>query len=396
MWFFTDVADWWDEKKQEASKYLHEFVDEHDSWWAIAIAGSVETAMRLGGGFVDVLRLGDGVRQGTARGILQDGLRVLSLAGPVARLGRGIARFVAPNPSGGICAWVSATQALRQTGVQHLATIEDIAAAAGKVPKGLSMVELEETLTSVGADVRPLAAPADMAAVSELAQANPHGVVMFGLKWINSRGQVVRHCLYAFRNILGRVRIIDRSGRSVSALSELADLYPGIETAQTTVATFVKNAQIVQLMDGASAAAVEVRALMLANRETADAQFAHFRTLRAAGHSARTAAAHGAFTATDHHAAAAAHLHKPGASKTAVQPVKPGVNTPNSRGVPAHPVVVVKAGDTWESILRPFYNSRSGIPFQTFVNMVRGANRFANPHVPERGPLKPGMRVVIY
>ena len=62
MWLFTDLADWWDEKKQESSKYLHEFVDEHDCWWAIAIAGSVQTAMNLGGGFVDVLRLGDGVR----------------------------------------------------------------------------------------------------------------------------------------------------------------------------------------------------------------------------------------------------------------------------------------------------------------------------------------------
>src|SRR5258705_1425942 len=128
MWIFSDGANWWDEKKRESGEYLHEFVDEHDSWWAIAIAGTVETAMRLGGGFVDVLRLGDGIKEGTWRGILHDGLRLLSLAGPLARLGRGISRFVVPNPRGGICAWVSATLALRQTGVQHFAPIEELAA----------------------------------------------------------------------------------------------------------------------------------------------------------------------------------------------------------------------------------------------------------------------------
>jgi hypothetical protein len=25
MWFFSDLADWWDEKKRETSRYLHEF-----------------------------------------------------------------------------------------------------------------------------------------------------------------------------------------------------------------------------------------------------------------------------------------------------------------------------------------------------------------------------------
>jgi hypothetical protein len=56
MWFFTDLADWWDEKHRESSAILHEFVDEHDSWWAVAVAGTVETSMRLGAGFVDVIR----------------------------------------------------------------------------------------------------------------------------------------------------------------------------------------------------------------------------------------------------------------------------------------------------------------------------------------------------
>ena len=409
MWLFTDLADWWDEKKQESSKYLHEFVDEHDSWWAIAIAGSFQTAMNLGGGFVDVLRLGDGVRQGTWRGVLQDGLRLLSLAGPIAKVGRGISRVLVPNPSGGVCAWVSATQALRQTGVRHFATIEDIALAAGKVPGGATMMELEQILIAAGADVRVLSTPATMAAVSELVRANPQGVVMFGISWVSSKGATLRHALYAFRNALGKVKIVDRTGRSVEALSELADLYPGIAAAKPMAATFVKNAQIVQLINGTSAAAVEVRAVMLANEKTADAKFAQYRMLRGAGYSASTAA-HPHKTAAAKASgvpSSAGSTNPSGTASSAAKPsaTKPSATKPSATGSiaakPGGPVLqchTVKAGETWESIFRPSYESSSyssPLSFDEYVSAQRATNRLMG-DVPETGPLQPGMNVCIY
>ena len=409
MWLFTDLADWWDEKKQESSKYLHEFVDEHDSWWAIAIAGSVQTAMNLGGGFVDVLRLGDGVRQGTWRGVLHDGLRLLSLAGPIAKVGRGISRVLAPNPGGGICAWVSATQALRQTGVRHFATIEDIALAAGKTPGAATMTELQQILRAAGADVRPLSTPATMAAVSELAQANPQGVVMFGIRWMSSKGTTLGHALYAFRNALGKVKIIDRSGRSVEALSELADLYPGIAAAQPMAAAFVKNAQVVQLINGTSAAAVEVRAVMLANEKTADAKFAQYQMLRKAGYSTSTAAhPHKTEAAKPHGAPSSSGAIKPrGTGSSAAKPSATGSSATGSSATgsiaakPGGPVLqchTVKPGETWETIFRPSYESSSyssPLSFAEYVAAQRAANRLMG-DVPETGPLQPGMNVCIY
>jgi hypothetical protein len=409
MWLFTDLADWWDEKKQESSKYLHEFVDEHDSWWAIAIAGSVQTAMNLGGGFVDVLRLGDGVRQGTWRGVLQDGLRLLSLAGPIAKVGRGVSRVLVPNPGGKICAWVSATQALRQTGVQHFATIEDIALAAGKVPGGATMMELEQILTAAGADVRVLSTPATMAAVNELVRANPQGVVMFGIRWVSSKGATVRHALYAFRNVLGKVKIVDRSGKVVESLSELEGVYKGISAATPEAATFVKNAQIVQLINGTSAAAVEVRAVMLANEETADAKFAQYRMLRGAGYSASTAAhPHKTAAAKPYGVPSSAGSINP--SVTASSAAKPSATKPSaakpsatgsSAAKPGGPVLqchTVKAGETWETILRPSYESSSyssPLSFAEYVSAQRATNRLMG-DVPETGPLQPGMNVCIY
>ena len=408
MWLFTDLADWWDEKKQESSKYLHEFVDEHDSWWAIAIAGSVQTAMNLGGGFVDVLRLGDGVRQGTWRGVLHDGLRLLSLAGPIAKVGRGISRVLVADPGGGICAWVSATQALRQTEVRHFATIADIAAATGKVPGGATMTELEQILTAAGAEVRPLLTPATMAAVNELARANPQGVVMFGISWLSSKGTTLRHALYAFRNALGKVKIIDRTGRSVEALSELADLYPGIAAAKPMAATFVKNAQVIQLINGTSAVALEVRAVMLANKKTADAKFAQYRMLRGAGYSASTAAhPHKTAAAKPYGAPSSAGSIQPTVAKPSVtnrSVTKPGVTGPSATGPstaksgPVHQCHTVKAGETWETILRPSYDSSSyssPYSFAEYVHSQRETNRLMG-DVPGAGPLQPGMNVCIY
>jgi hypothetical protein len=168
----------------------------------------------------------------------------------------------------------------------------------------------------------------------------------------------------------------------VASLAELADRYAFITTAEVQAAAFVKNALVVRLINGAATIAMEVRALMLVSRETADAEFSRFKELRAAGHSAGTAA----------------QPQKAGAAKTAAQPVKHGANRPSSPGGPVHPVVIVKAGDTWESILRPFYDGRSGVSFQDFVHDEKSANRAANPDIPEQGPiiLKPGKRVVIY
>src|SRR4051794_25968542 len=100
------LAAWWDEQKRGSEKVLDSFVDEHPNLFGVAVAGSVKTAMDLGAGFVDVFRVGEGVKQG-GWGYAQDALRVVSLAGPVARVGRfGLTKFV-PDVVGPLCARVS-------------------------------------------------------------------------------------------------------------------------------------------------------------------------------------------------------------------------------------------------------------------------------------------------
>jgi outer membrane protein OmpA-like peptidoglycan-associated protein len=130
-------------------------------------------------------------------------------------------------------------------------------------------------LQQLGAETKPLLA-FTMEDINTLAKAHPHGLVMFAVNWKTKLGEGIGHTLFAFRNWHGAVRIIDRTGKSVANLSELVEAYPayaGIETGKVVEAHFIKDATIVQLIDGTSAAALEVRAILLGSQEAVEAEF---------------------------------------------------------------------------------------------------------------------------
>ena len=56
----SDIADWWSEQHRSSKRELDQFVDEHPNWFGVFVAGTTATAMDLGAGLVDVLRLGEG------------------------------------------------------------------------------------------------------------------------------------------------------------------------------------------------------------------------------------------------------------------------------------------------------------------------------------------------
>ena len=272
MFGLEELADWWDGEKQKSEKALDEFVDKHPDWFGIVFATAAATSMDLGAGFVDVLRVGEGVKEG-GWGYGKDALRVLSLAGPAARLGRlGLAR-VTPNPSGGVCAWVASAKALRQTGTKHFATAQDLFKAAGHHSAPMSMAEMIPVLKKVGAATKNLGEPKNIRYLEQLTSQNPNGVILFGVSW--SKGG---HALYAFRDMVGRFRIADRTGTVVSSLSELERFYPGIGNAVPQgAAVQIMNSTITQGTTLASILAVEVRTVMLVDRETANAEIDRIR-----------------------------------------------------------------------------------------------------------------------
>src|SRR5262249_22209299 len=127
------------------------------------------------GSFVDVLRLGDGVREG-GWGYGRDVLRLLVIAGPtlrVARYGITLVAAVDEAPQIGNCTWVAATRALRMTGVKHYARVGDLAQAAGVSgvadTGGAFVNDLLPPLKAVGAEAKPLGNFSSMSQVIEAA-----------------------------------------------------------------------------------------------------------------------------------------------------------------------------------------------------------------------------------
>jgi hypothetical protein len=259
--FLTEIADGFDRLVRDDEVFI-------DNWGTQAAGdylreGGLGNTLELGAaaasyagfkfsstvakGFIDVLRIGDGVRRG-GWGYGEDALRALMVVGPALRGVRWAAGLVATvdfDASLGNCAWVASARSLRLSG-RLFASVENLARWAGlgaRETGGVSGVtELAPTLRLLGSGVRtvvPKGKPAitTMEEVFQAARANRDGVLMFNVKW----GKF-GHALIARWGLTG-VRIIDRTGQVVRSLSELERFYPGISTATPFgEALFVENA----------------------------------------------------------------------------------------------------------------------------------------------------------
>jgi hypothetical protein len=271
VWLFTEIADGFDKLVHDDEVFLE--------GWGTRVAGDyvrdggVVNWLELAGvsltnagftlsttvakGFVDVLRLGDGVKKG-GWGYGQDALRGLMVVGPVFRGLRSVAGLVAEVDFDAYlsnCAWVAGARQLRFGG-RLLARVGDLARWAGLTAEetgGVRRVaDLAPMFRLLGAGVRTIApeGKAGMTTMDEVfqaARANRDGTLMFGVKW----GKDLGHALIARWTLLG-VRIIDRTGRvrSLSELEKLVPEYKGISSAvpDGEAALFVENSIAVKAL----------------------------------------------------------------------------------------------------------------------------------------------------
>ena len=107
----SDLAEWWEGNRQYLEDWsedgLSEFVEKHPNYFAVAVATVAQTVVEfplaIGGGFVDILNLGKGAADG-GWGYLQDGLRLVSAVGPLARGGQGIINIETSRRNGPVVA----------------------------------------------------------------------------------------------------------------------------------------------------------------------------------------------------------------------------------------------------------------------------------------------------
>jgi hypothetical protein len=160
MWVFTRVADAYDRISQDNAKWIDSglqpwvattLYEDHSLYRNIGVWTASGTLFALNkftttvaGGFIDVLRLGDGVAKGGWRGLGQDAFRMLTLLGPGLRalrywgaaikgLDEGAEAAKAARAAGlevpewvNNCTWMAAARALRLSGEQPLATLADL------------------------------------------------------------------------------------------------------------------------------------------------------------------------------------------------------------------------------------------------------------------------------
>jgi len=240
----ADIADWWDKQKKESEKALEDWVDENPQWWTVVVATAVQTSMDLGQGFVDALRFGQGVAEGGWRGYGKDFLRLLTLLGPLGKVGGMASRFgnlnalkLAVKTEGvtGPCTFTAANDAMSivsRNAKNLFLTAKEAAKALGKPLSQLARVgskyklaawidELIPFLRSQGVKIRTLSKIGSLEDVATAAKTQ-NGVVVFAIKYTTMAGRVIRHTVIAVADGFGRVRYADYGGRICTSLEELA------------------------------------------------------------------------------------------------------------------------------------------------------------------------------
>jgi LysM domain len=290
----SDIADWWDKQHATSRTALDDFVDQYPGLFGVVVATAAAAAMELGKGTIDVLRVGTGVAEGSAGGVAQDALRALSVVGTVGKGAKLVKEAVSKSRmlklivdpggraaplGGGRCVYVSATQALRQTGQKAYASVDDLARELGLTLDDFGSAnasQLRAFLLKVKAKLGPVV---QFKSWTDIEHTVPRdgSVVSFGVRFASGSG----HRLYAFRDVLGRVKIMDRggyAGKLPEVLDTLEDVVKKYPLGQG-IASFNEGFEIKDLFlkfvgpKGLATLAMEVLATTAGDAETTKQMF---------------------------------------------------------------------------------------------------------------------------
>ncbi len=260
MWYFTDVADWFENKRSQTDSILDQWVEDSGySTGTIIVASTTKAFTTFGAGFVDLLRLGDGISEGSLKGAGQDALRFVAIfpfgkAASMLRSAKGVTLAkVVVDTGGPNCFWVASAKALAQISHKHngqlMASVDDIAKSLGMSMNNLLTIpSLAAGLTHLrrlGAQVGPIK---PVSKIDDLSRMLPHdgSVAMMVVDVMKYNQRVGRHAIYAFRNSIGQIRFMDRTvGNGVKSvfrsLDDIAAEYPQASHFLAVEAALIKN-----------------------------------------------------------------------------------------------------------------------------------------------------------
>ncbi len=258
MWIFTDAANWFDKQKKRSNVVFDQMVEDSDySQGAMLMAATGHAVMEFGGSFVDLLRLGDGFKEGSWKGVGTDFLRVVAVF-PVGKAAkfihgfRGIrnAQFVT-NISGPVCSWVNSAKALAHVrfkdGGKLFASVDDLAKVLGLSLQRLEPAYLSamlNNLSRIGARVGALKIVSSLREVESMIPRDG-SVLLVSVRIVEKArkaGKARSHAIYFYRDVFGRIRIMDRTvGEKIApavtrgayrSLDELVKRYANVGVAK--------------------------------------------------------------------------------------------------------------------------------------------------------------------
>jgi hypothetical protein len=212
-------------------------------------------AGRLLKGTIDVLRIGDGVSEGTAWGFVSDGLRLAAII-PVARSGSNMVRrgmgawratAVIQSENVANCTWTAAQKLLRMTGIRPFATMRSLKRAVQatglNVGPNTNAVEVNEIvggLRRLGANTSHLGVES-LTGLQKATRANPHGAAIFSIEFMTASGGRMKHSLLSRAG-----KFLDTYGDVFHSIEELRRIYPGATLCLESGSYFVHNAVILE------------------------------------------------------------------------------------------------------------------------------------------------------
>jgi hypothetical protein len=301
----SDFADWWDEKVKKHTASIEAWAKENPGMAVVILAtmGLPIASTYLTLGFVDVLRLGEGVGAAAseeatawdiAKGLGSDTLRVVSLI-PAGKGGAVVLKVgvqkVAVKATlytgirGGLCAPIAGAQGARRSGQAIFMNLDDIllkthgmkyADLAADARTGVNLGALAAALGRLNVKTAFVPIVRSLDEVAPLLKGSD--VMVIKLKWINPvTNREAFHGIHAFIDHFGRLRFSDRTGHIFSSIHELGRLEPGyrgIEGAvlEGTRMLRIQGLTLLELADkvGSVGMFVPLAAQVIVNADQAD------------------------------------------------------------------------------------------------------------------------------
>jgi hypothetical protein len=245
---------------------------EGETWRFYGAAGTAAGAEALytfaGGvasGFVDVLRVGQGIAKGTVGGFAQDGLRVITVAGGLFRVFR-VATATLIEVGGPMSCVVSSTAKAGVLSGRWL-NLNAFFDQAASLYGGRAMVSAANFMglqLKSYLDFLRLFAPVTTVTVHSVDEVInvarvANGPVMFAVNWGKTSVQGA-HMMVAFRDLFGRIRFTDQLGRAVAHPSEVG---PPLHSLRDGTAMILHEAKVVEFLRGGAALQVVAAPLEL-------------------------------------------------------------------------------------------------------------------------------------